>query len=133
RAGVGRRDAKHLARAEVVERLLGLDDRQRAVQAARVEFLVEIHPRYSFVDRPALAAAPRARGSSREPDRQLRAIAGTASIPWTGKPCPGSSVPALAERFGQPGDAGALPGRLVRKQLIEPRLPVRARVRFVEI
>ena len=43
RAGVGGEHLEHLAGLQVGEGLLGAQDRQRAIQPARVELLVEVH------------------------------------------------------------------------------------------
>src|SRR5918995_5473299 len=43
RPRVGGDHLQHLSRAHVGERLLGAQDRQRAIEAARIEFLVEVH------------------------------------------------------------------------------------------
>ena len=43
RTGIRRQNAQHLARAHVGQRLFRPQNRQRTVQAARVEFLVDIH------------------------------------------------------------------------------------------
>src|SRR5437899_7350577 len=43
RPRVRRDDLQHLAGGELVQRLLRLQDRQRAREPARVEFLVEVH------------------------------------------------------------------------------------------
>ena len=41
--GIGRDHLQHLARVMIAQRLLRAQDRQRAIQPARVEFLVEVH------------------------------------------------------------------------------------------
>src|SRR3954454_22641687 len=46
RARVGGEDLEHLARAQVGQRLLRAQDWKRAIQSARVEFLVEVHGRF---------------------------------------------------------------------------------------
>src|SRR5262249_47279745 len=43
RARIGGEHAQHLSRSHLVERLLGAEYRQRAVQPARIELAVEIH------------------------------------------------------------------------------------------
>jgi hypothetical protein len=43
RTGVGGDDLEHLAADHVGQGLLGLQDRQRAVQASGVDFLVDVH------------------------------------------------------------------------------------------
>src|SRR6185295_10053405 len=57
-AGIGGEHFQNLPRLHVGQRFLGAQDRQRAVQPARVEFLVEVHKVLCRMPNAAPEAAP---------------------------------------------------------------------------
>src|SRR5687767_612448 len=64
-AGIGGENLEDLTRLHVGQRLLRAQDRQRAVQTARVEFLVEVHASYYAAwPKPTMTKRPRRTGSS---------------------------------------------------------------------
>src|SRR5687767_5192603 len=66
RARIGGEHLEHLPRLHVGERFFRAQNRQRAIQAARVEFLVEVHASYYAAWRKATMRRRRRRtGSSR--------------------------------------------------------------------
>src|ERR1043165_5552879 len=58
RAGIGGEHLQHLPRLHVGQGFLGAQNRQRAIQAARVEFLVEVHKVLCRMPNAAPDAAP---------------------------------------------------------------------------
>src|SRR5438445_765848 len=57
RAGIGGEHLEDLSRLHAGQRLLGAQDRQRAIQAARVEFPIKIHKVLCRMDKPGPQAA----------------------------------------------------------------------------
>src|SRR5688572_16482147 len=87
RAGVGGDDLQHLAGGHLVQRLLGAQDGQRAVEPAGVEFFVEVHEEIliskevEVISRTARAARPPCRRARCAPRFRLASLRGSCTKP----------------------------------------------------
>src|SRR5262249_47936910 len=75
RSGIRRDDLEHLARGQLVQRFLGLEDGQWTREPARVEFLVEVHATSRIGARRNINYSPVAR-APRPPHYPIESLGG---------------------------------------------------------